>query len=393
MLRGFALMGILIVNVRGFAEASWALSTPASGRVPGAADEWTSALVRLFAEMKFISIFSLLFGAGIAMMSDRMAGRDLSGAGLHRRRHLWLLAIGLAHGFLVWHGDVLSAYAVCGFLVYRLRNLAPRRQLWIGGAAVSTVVLVLGVIWLFVLYLPESGRATMTAEWMPTQEDLDAEIAAFRGAWTDQMPTRASYFALSLVAFPFFVLGHSGGLMLAGMALFRLGVVTGARSTAFYARLAALGFGFGLPPSAWGISVALRPGDETVQALVPQLLLAYIGSVGMFLGYVALVMLIVKRRWLSGLQRRLGAAGRMALTNYIAQSVLCTFVFYGHGLGLFERVSAPGQVGIVAAIWVVQLAWSPWWLARYRFGPLEWFWRSATYRRWQPMRAAAKTSQ
>ena len=111
----------------------------------------------------------------------------------------------------------------------------------------------------------------------------------------------------------------------------------------------------------------------------------YVGSIGVFLGYVALVMLAVRSGWLPAVQRRLQAAGRMALTNYVSQSVICTLIFYGHGLGLFEQVDRLGQVAIVLAIWALQLIWSPWWLERFRFGPLEWFWRSLTYMKLQPM--------
>ncbi|MXZ05586.1 MAG: DUF418 domain-containing protein, partial [Rhodothermaceae bacterium] len=112
----------------------------------------------------------------------------------------------------------------------------------------------------------------------------------------------------------------------------------------------------------------------------------YVGSVGVFLGYVGLVMLMVQFSRFPELTARLAATGRMALTNYVTQSLICTLVFYGHGLGLFERVAAPGCMGIVFAIWVLQLLWSPWWLKRFRFGPLEWVWRSATYMKPQPMR-------
>ena len=92
---------------------------------------------------------------------------------------------------------------------------------------------------------------------------------------------------------------------------------------------------------------------------------------------------------MAGLRRRLAAAGRMALTNYVAQSVVCTLVFYGHGLGLFARLGRPEQLGVVAAVWILQLLWSPWWLARFRFGPLEWAWRTATYMKRQRLRAQA----
>ena len=387
VLRGFAVLGILIVNMQGFARVSSAYTNPASGRILEAADQWTWAAIYLFADTKFISIFSLLFGVGIAIMSERMASRGLSGTGLHYRRQLWLLVIGLMHAFLIWHGDVLVAYALCGFLLYPLRNLAPRRQLWLGGAAVSVVVILLGLFALALPYLPEAERADLMAEWAPAQEVIDAEIATFRGSWTDQLPERSSLYLLAIGAvFPFYVLWRAGGLMLVGMALYRLGVVTGARSTAFYRWMAALGLVTGLPLCAWGASAVFRPDLEWDQVMFNTQLLNYVGSIGVFLGYVALIMLMVKGGWLTWLRRRLEAAGRMALTNYITQSIICTLIFYGHGLGLFERVSAPGQVGIVVAIWTLQLAWSPWWLARFRFGPLEWIWRSATYMKRQPMR-------
>lgn len=382
------MLGILIVNIQGFARVSSAYANPASGRILDTADLWTWAAVHTFADTKFISIFSLLFGVGIAIMSERTAGRGLSATGLHYRRQFWLLAIGLLHALLIWHGDILVSYALCAFLLYPLRNLSSRQLLWIGGGAVSVVAVLVGLFALAVPYLPEAERVELLAEWAPPQDVIDAEIAAFRGPWTAQFAERASLYALFLGAvFPFFTFWRAGGLMLAGIALYRLGVVTAARSSVFYRRMAVLGLALGLPLCAWGASAALRPGVEWEQQMFLTLLFNYIGSVGVFLGYLALVMLMVKSGRLAWLQRRLGAAGRMALTNYITQSILCSLVFYGHGLGLFERVSAPGQIGIVVAVWALQLAWSPWWLARFRYGPLEWIWRLATYRKWQPMKA------
>ena len=140
VLRGFAVLGILIVNIQGFARVASAYMNPSSGRVLEGADLWTWAAVYLFADTKFISIFSLLFGAGIAMMSERMEQRGISGTSLHYRRNVWLLAMGLVHAYLIWHGDILVTYALCGFLLYPLRNLEPRKLLWIGGCAVALVV-------------------------------------------------------------------------------------------------------------------------------------------------------------------------------------------------------------------------------------------------------------
>lgn len=176
-------------------------------------------------------------------------------------------------------------------------------------------------------------------------------------------------------------------MMLVGMALYGMGVLGAKRSAAFYRRLVAVGLCAGLPLAAFGTVYKIHMDFAWERAMFVGGLFNYVGSVGVCLGYLGLVMLVVKGGRLPGLQARLAATGRMALTNYIAQSLLCSLIFYGHGLGLFERVGGPGQVGIVVGIWVLQLIWSPWWLARFRFGPLEWLWRFAAYMRRQPMRA------
>ena len=390
VLRGFAVLGILIVNIQGFARVASAYMNPASGRVLEGADLWTWGATYLFADTKFISIFSLLFGAGIAMMSERAAKRGVSGTGLHYRRNSWLLAIGLAHAYLIWHGDILVAYALCGFLLYPLRNLDPRRLLWIGGCVVAVVVPLWTLAAVSIPHWPEADQAAALAEWAPSRDALDAEIAAFRGGWTGQIPARAPIaLALQTTALLGMLLWRAGGLMLVGMALYKLGVVTAARSAAFYRRLAVIGLSLGLPLAAAGVAYKIHVDFAWERAMFQGGLFNYVGSIGVFLGYLGLVMLMVKGGRMPRLQTRLAAAGRMALTNYITQSLICSLIFYGHGLGLFERVGGPGMVGIVVGIWVLQLAWSPWWLARFRFGPLEWLWRSATYMKRPSMRVLA----
>ena len=387
MLRGFAVLGILIVNIQGFARVASAYMNPTSGRVLEDADLWTWAAVYLFADTKFISIFSLLFGAGIAMMSERMTQRGVSGTGLHYRRNSWLLVFGLVHAYLIWHGDILVTYALCGFLLFPLRNLEPRKLLWIGGCAVAFVVALWTLAAASIPYWPEADRVAAAAEWAPARDALNAEIAAFRGGWTEQVVARAPIaLALQTTALLGLLLWRAGGMMLVGMALYRLGVVTAARSTKFYRRMVVVGLGVGLPLAAAGTAYKIQVDFAWDRAMFQGGLFNYVGSIGVFLGYLGLVMLIVKGGRLPRLQRRLAAAGRMALTNYITQSLICSLVFYGHGLALFERVGGPGQVAIVAGIWTLQLIWSPWWLARFRFGPLEWLWRSLTYMKRQPMR-------
>lgn len=387
MLRGLAVLGILIVNIQGFARVASAYLNPTSGRVLDGADLWTWGAVHLLADTKFISIFSLLFGAGIAMMSERAARRGVSGTGLHYRRQLWLLVIGLVHAYLIWHGDILVTYALCGFLLYPLRNLEPRKLLWTGGCAVAFVIPLWSLAELSIPYWEDAERLAAAAEWAPSPELLDAETAGFRGGSGEQLAVRAPIaFALQTSALPGMLLWRAGGLMLVGMALYRLGVLAAARPRAWYRRMVLAGLSAGLPLAAAGTAYKVHVGFDWERAMFVGGLFNYVGSIGVFLGYVALVMLMVKTGRLPRLQNRLAATGRMALTNYITQSLLCSLVFYGHGLGLFERVGGPGQMAIVAGIWVLQLAWSPWWLARFRYGPLEWLWRSLTYMRRQPMR-------
>ncbi len=387
VLRGFAILGILIVNMQGFARISTAYVNPVSAGGFDGAEVWLWSIVYLFADTKFISIFSMLFGAGMAMMSDRMAARGVSGTGLHYRRQFWLLLIGLVHAYLIWHGDILVAYALCGFLLYPLRNLGPRRLLWIGGCAVAFIVPLWGLFGMSMPYWSPEDLALAAAEWSPSQEAMDEEIAAFRGPWGGQVRARAPIaLTLETTAFLGFFLWRAGGLMLVGMALYRLGVLAASRPPAFYRRMAVVGLATGLPLAAGGVAYKLHHGFAFEKTMFQGTLFNYVGSAGVCLGYLALVMLAVQSGWLPGLQRRLAATGRMALTNYMAQSVICTLVFYGHGLGLFERVGAPGRLGIVVGIWALQLLWSPWWLGRFRFGPLEWAWRSLSYMKRQPLR-------
>ncbi len=391
VLRGVAVLGILIVNIWSFAWVTAAYSNPsiAPGGGLGGTDFRIWAAVKVFADTKFISIFSMLFGAGIAMMSERMDRRGVSGGRLHYRRQFWLLAIGLLHAYGIWHGDILVPYALCGFLLYGFRDWAPRRLLWLGGCAVAVVVLMMGLADWSIPYWPAGERADVAARWAPSAAEIGAEIEAMRGGWAEQMPVRAYYaFLVETVAFAGYLLWRAGGLMLVGMALYKLGVLSGRRPASFYRRLVAWGLGLGLPLAAAGVWYNVAAGFAWEASKLGGSLFNYVGSVGVFLGYTGLVMLVVRSERLARARVRLAAVGRMALTNYIAQSLICTLVFYGHGLGLFARLGGAACLGIVAAIWALQLAWSPWWLARFRFGPLEWLWRTLSYGRRPPMRVA-----
>jgi len=181
-----------------------------------------------------------------------------------------------------------------------------------------------------------------------------------------------------------------GGRMLVGMGLMKLGVFAAARSRRFYVWMAALGYGVGLPLVGYDTYALLRSHFHYPEALRSGYLFTYVGSVPVALGHVAVVMLVCRAGAVRRLTARLAAVGRMALTNYLMQSALCTALFYGYGLGLYGKLDRTGLAGVVLAVWAAELAWSPVWLRYFRFGPAEWLWRSLTYWRPQPLRRAAE---
>lgn len=181
-----------------------------------------------------------------------------------------------------------------------------------------------------------------------------------------------------------------GGRMLFGMGLMKLGVFAAARSRRFYVWLAVLGYGVGLPLVGYDTYALLRSHFHYPEALRSGYLFNYVGSVPVALGHVAVVMLVCRAGALRRLTARLAAVGRMALTNYLMQSILCTTLFYGYGVGLYGKLDRTGLAGVVLAVWAAELAWSPVWLRYFRFGPAEWLWRSLTYWRRQPLRRAAE---
>ena len=386
VLRGFALLGILVMNVQLFAMPDAAYFNPtAYGDLDGANFYvWLGS--RLLADQKFMTIFSMLFGAGIVLMTTRAEARG-GGRSVHYRRMGWLAIIGLLHAHLLWAGDILFLYGVCGMLVYPLRHYPARRLIvvGVGTLAVSSVIyLVTGAS---LPYWPEEARhGFVVSTWQPTEAGIDAQLAAYRGGWLDQLPTRSST-ALMFETLVILIWGgwRAGGLMLIGMALFKLEVFSARRSRRFYGTLIASALLLGIPVQAYGVSLDFA-GGWGVASFFQLRQFNYWPSILVSLGYVGVVMLVCQTKALRAVTRPFAAVGQMALTNYLLHTVICTTIFYGHGFGYYGSVDRLGQFGIVVGVWVVQLIASPLWLRRYRFGPAEWMWRSLTYGTRPPLR-------
>ena len=384
VLRGFALLGILVMNIQSFAMVEAAYFDPSQyGDLTGL-NWWVWALGHAFADMKFMALFSMLFGAGIVLVTDARQSKGLPTLGHHYARNFWLLVFGLIHAYLIWYGDILVTYALAAFFLYWVRNLAPVWMFALGTLVLSVPLL----INLSLTFAPAEVGQEIAAEFATTPEAIAAELAAYRGTWAEafaaRMPTAIE---MHLTAIPAFLIWRAGGLMLFGMALFKLGILAGKRSKRYYFNLALAGFGVGLPLVALSVIKLTESGfDPMFSQLGMGLAYNYIGSIAMALAYMGIIMRFSQSDHLANLKMRLAAVGRTAFTNYIFQSVVCTFIFYGFGVGLFGHAERWQQALMVVGIWVLQLFFAPIWLGKFRFGPLEWLWRSLTYRTLQPMR-------
>jgi Predicted membrane protein len=379
VLRGFALLGILVINIQAFAMPFATLNNPtAYGDLTGA-NYLVWVVSHVLAKRKFITLFSLLFGAGIVLFAR--SKREDEATRLHYRRTAFLLAAGLAHAYLLWYGDILVPYAVCGLVVFFVRDWEPKLLARVGLLLIAVPAL---------MYIAsgvslESTQAVL-AQWNPSDAAVAAEIDTYRSGWLAQfdhrIPTAISQQTSGFVALIFW---RTSGLMLWGMALFKWGVLSNERSAQFYRRLLAGGLLGGIPLILAGVwyNEAI---DWSVRALFFGSQFNYWGSLLLAGAYIGGVMLFCRRFGGGFVTSALSAVGRTAFSNYILQTVIATTIFYGHGLGLFGRVSRVEQAGVVVAIWVVQIVLSVLWLRYFRFGPLEWLWRTVTYGERQPLR-------
>lgn len=341
VLRGFALFGILLMNIQSFAMPEAAYFIPAVyGDLEGA-NRVTWWFSYLFADQKFMTLFSMLFGAGIILMTAKAERTGGSALGLHYRRMFWLLVIGLIHGYLFWSGDILVLYAICGFIVYWCRRWTPT-WLLIAGILIFAIGPLIGLAGAATMsFAPDEMQVELVADFWPPPAAIEAELAAYQGGWLEQMTQRVpSTLEMQTVALLYWGIWRAGGLMLIGMALFKLGIFSGARSARLYTILIVLGVVIGLPVVAWGGYQNFARGWDPIHARMGLgYQLNYWASPFVSLAYVGTIVLWLRTDWLRWLQDALAAVGRTALTNYLLQTLLATFIFYGHGLGLFGSVT------------------------------------------------------
>lgn len=370
VLRGVGVLGMLASHVQLFAFPMLARWNPTAwGDWHGL--NWCVWLATsLLADGKFISIFAMLLGASIVMMPDHVGEHGAPAWRVHARRMAALLILGLLHAYLLWYGDMLVPLALCGGLVFVARPLSPRWLLILGAGVFATASVV--TLWLAwsLAQGPPAEVAAWRLEWKPRFANVGREILQYRGGWTKQMTHRVpTAWEIHTWFFPTRLVWQMSGLMLMGMALFKLGVLGAARSRTFYRILGSVGFGAGSVLIAFGLWRSSATNWDPLDFLLVGQELRYWGNFLVALGWVGLVMLLCQHGWRL---RPVAAVGRTALTNYLLQTLICTTIFYGHGLGLFGRVDRAGQFAIVLAVWAFQLVASPVWLRWFALGPVEW---------------------
>jgi uncharacterized protein len=394
VLRGFALCGILLMNIEAFVGP---LNTAMIGLDPAlqGADRWVDALIYVLVQGKFFTLFSLLFGAGFALILDRMPA-GAGGGWLYLRRLLVLLGIGLLHALFIWSGDILTTYALIGFLLLALFRRTPASRLPKWGLCFYLVPTALTFLFAFVAWTaqfdPQAAagfQQGMDAAGADYQAQAEAQRAAYGvgGSFAQANAQRAEDL-VSMLSYLVFYGPLVLGMFLIGAGLVRSGaLLEPAAHLTLFRRLRGWGLGLGLPLAlcSFWMQPTLDFGRMDWASATAQSLMSLAGLL-LCLGYMASVVLgLQNRRWHAPLAW-LAPAGRMALTHYLLQSVICVGLFYGYGLGYFEQLPRAWQPLFVFALFALQVQFSHWWLARFRFGPAEWLWRSLTYLRPQPLR-------
>jgi uncharacterized protein len=385
IIRGVALLGILIMNIQSFSMPGSVYFNPTSWGDLSGSNYSIWAVSHILADSKFMSIFSILFGAGVCLFVESAERKGKPALGLHYRRNIWLLIFGLVHAHLIWYGDILFSYAMCSFWVVLMRNAKPK-TLWITAMVLLAICSLYNMMTgLFFDYIPEPDLAEIRNIWSPDATKHQAEIAAYTGTFSQQMTQRSeeAFFLETFVFFSYFIFRGSA-LMLIGMALYKSGALSGKKSQQYYFNMMLIGLALGLIFSGYGLYKNTLANFSVSYSMFTGSQWNYWGSVAMALGYIGGLNLMIDNGWLISLQKRLASIGQMAFTHYIAHSIICTFVFYGWGLGLFGQLERDIQILIVISIWLTQLWLSPIWLKHYKFGPLEWAWRSLTYWKLQP---------
>ena len=395
-MRGFAVMGILAMNIVSFAMPEWAYITPAAYGGDSLADQIAWFLAFIFIDGKMRGLFSLLFGASLMLVIDRATDKGESAAQVHYRRMAWLAVFGLAHYFFIWFGDILFLYAIIGMIAFRFRNWPPERLVKIA-CIIFAVGLALwgiqfGALQIFQYFATRpDATADMARQFRELMDSADLafniapDLALHRGSYAEITMDRLDEWSTPLILVVQSI-GETLPLMMIGMAMQKSGFMTGNWEAIDYRRwvmrMLPVGLLLTLVLGVWIVAVDF----DRITALAVFFFWGAIPRIMLTVGYAAVLILIIQRYQNHPMLARVAATGRAAFSNYLGTSIVMTTIFYGYGFGLFGHVGRAGLWVFVLGAWAVMLLWSKPWLMKFHYGPLEWLWRSLARGQMQTMR-------
>lgn len=406
IIRGFSLLGILIVNMYSFShpiEESLFSFDPKMSVL----DQTTTWCILFLAEGKFYPIFSILFGLGLTLQMRRFTIKDQSFILFYCRRLILLLIIGLIHAYFIWVGDILTLYAILGVILICYRQAQPKTLLiWIG------IWLTISLLIYLVLIFNFRNESIPVEQLIIDEQEL---INAEKSAANSNIPSLESAESETATLEPIYQIYAQGNFAqiiaqraheihsrviwvdIIGapeiLAFFLLGIYFGRRqlfqklddNLTFLQQLFWWGLSLGITSNfiyaTWSITLEqYEPFSLTIVVLIAQ----SVGSLTLSLCYIAALIRLSRQPYWQSFLRWLSPVGQMALTNYLTQSLICTSIFYGYGFGLFGQFGITEGVVLAGLIYLIQVIFSTWWMRRFYFGPMEWLWRSGSYLKWQP---------
>jgi uncharacterized protein len=406
VIRGIALLGILFVNIQIFGETfgTYVAQKPESAQ--GLAGAISYYWVALFCEGRFYTIFSMLFGVGLALQWTRAVSRGRGYAWYGMRRLFTLMVIGLCHGLFIWFGDILFVYSIVGLITLPLLKARPRTLLIVAACVFIVGTLLGSAVEAYLMQVPpppDPSKIPIRDPAIPPFQQLWSELS--KGSVT-QGPDDPFWIATETEAMrhgPFLqatlfrlltfcmicvitLLGYGWtiwAMFLTGVAFLKLNVFTRERAS-WHRRLCAIGLGVGLPLVVAHSVINARAGSWSEHFVAA--VLHVVGTVAMSFGYLGLFLVFAHSAAVPALKNAIARVGRMGLTNYLLESAIATGIFYHWGLGLFGETTRWQRTLLVLGIYAVLMALSTLWLKHFRYGPMEWLWRACTYLRLPAMR-------
>ena len=376
VIRGIAVLGILLINANYFSTITIERYNPLSHGEFTGLNYWIWALEMVFVKQRFMTVFSILFGAGVFLMVQSNINKGLNATQLHIKRMLWLVGIGAVHGYLVWDGDILVSYAFCGLVMYVFKNLSIK---WL--YVVATLFLLIPFRYTIQdIQNPPEITEEVHQFWFPKQEVLEQKKNANMGSWLEETPKRASVtFRRQTSDFISWTLWRVGGLFLIGIALIKSKFLTGERPLYIYVHTFWYSFLLSVPISCLGVyHYVMSNFNYTIFATSYSAVL-YLASISMAFMYISGIIILVKKQIFQQALTQFERIGKIALSNYILQSILGTLIYFGYGFGFYGRVDRTFVVLSVVGIWAVNIVFTNYWLKRNKQGPLEYIWRTLTY--------------